>query len=107
MTGLYLATPPPPLPHAAADTLFPRVLLAIDFSSASLGAARWATTHVASRGEAVLMHVVPSDAEPSSLDGLSDADDESLRMYPEIRRRPPWKRRGLTVEVLLIVAAKI
>jgi nucleotide-binding universal stress UspA family protein len=79
MTGLYLATPPPPLPHAAADTLFPRVLLAIDFSSASLGAARWATTHVASRGEAVLMHVVPSDAEPSSLDGLSDADDESLR----------------------------
>jgi len=75
MTGLYLATPPPPLPHAAADTLFPRVLLAIDFSSASLGAARWATTHVASRGEAVLMHVVPSDAEPT---GVFDFSAEVL-----------------------------
>jgi nucleotide-binding universal stress UspA family protein len=54
-------------------------LLAIDFGTASLGAARWATTHVASGGEAVLMHVMPSDLEPSSVKALRDADDESMR----------------------------
>jgi len=79
VTSLHFATPSSQLSPPVADTLFPRVLLAIDFGSASLGAARWATTHIASGGEAVLMHVVPSDVEPSTSGTHRDAEGESLR----------------------------
>ncbi|MEO6526773.1 MAG: universal stress protein [Gemmatimonadaceae bacterium] len=57
MTTLQLA----PLPGAtpALAPLFQHVVLAIDFGSASLAAARWATTNVARRAHAILSHVIP------------------------------------------------
>jgi nucleotide-binding universal stress UspA family protein len=58
MTTMQLATPPP-LAAVTVNTMFSRILLAIDFGPASLGAARWATTHVAPGADAVLMHVMP------------------------------------------------
>jgi nucleotide-binding universal stress UspA family protein len=71
-----------PLPAATVDALFSRILLAIDFGSASLGAARWGATHVAPNADAVLMHVMtdqlPCDDAPAasaneSLQGVSCA----------------------------------
>jgi nucleotide-binding universal stress UspA family protein len=59
MTALPLATPPP-RSGQVANEIFPRIVLAIDFGSASLGAARWATANVAHDCDAVLVHVVPS-----------------------------------------------
>lgn len=84
MKTLQLATPPPALSPTVVDRLFSRIMLAIDFGSASLGAARWATTHVASRKEAVLMHVVPSDDEPPCLDDDHDAGEPLRQMTPAI-----------------------
>src|SRR5688572_15608748 len=57
MTTLHLA----PLPGAAPALapLFQHVVLAIDFGSASLAAARWATTNVARHAHAILSHVIP------------------------------------------------
>jgi len=84
MNSLQLSTPPPANALAAVDRLFARLLLAIDFGPASLGAARWATTHVASRADAVLMHVVPYDVEPQD-ERTRDAGDDSVRqMTPAI-----------------------
>jgi nucleotide-binding universal stress UspA family protein len=84
MSRVHFATPPLSLSVGTADTLFSRVMLAVDFGSASLGAARWATTHVASGGDAVLMHVVPGDDELARADS-HDAEDESLSgMTPAI-----------------------
>jgi len=79
MTRAQLATPLPALSTAAVDTLFARIMLAIDFGSASLGAARWATTHIASGGDAVLMHVAPCDDELERADAHHDSGDESIR----------------------------
>lgn len=79
MTRLQLATRSPSFSDAAADTPFARVVLAIDFGSASLGAARWATTHVASGGDAVLMHVVPCGDELGRSDADRNTGDGSLR----------------------------
>jgi nucleotide-binding universal stress UspA family protein len=85
VTGLSVATPRRPLSHAVADTLFPRVLLAIDFSSASLSAARWGMAYAALGGEAILMHVVPRDGESAGFDTHADPDDQSLRrMIPAL-----------------------
>ena len=39
---------------------FSRIVIGIDFGSASLSAARWATEHVAVHADATLAHVVPS-----------------------------------------------
>lgn len=64
MTALPLATPPP-RSGQAANEIFPRIVLAIDFGSASLGAARWATANVAHDSDAVLVHVVPSRDDES------------------------------------------
>ncbi|HEX2780271.1 MAG TPA: universal stress protein, partial [Gemmatimonadaceae bacterium] len=57
--------------HASDDGSSPRraeparIALGIDFSSASLGAAGWATRHVAPNAEAIAVHVVPlPDASP-------------------------------------------
>jgi nucleotide-binding universal stress UspA family protein len=64
MMSAHLAVPPP-VAGPASNALFPRVLLAIDFGSASLGAARWGTTHVAPDADAVLVHVMPTSDESS------------------------------------------
>jgi nucleotide-binding universal stress UspA family protein len=65
--------------------LFPHVVLGIDFGSASLAAARWATAHVAIRAHAILSHVVPF---PNHLPDAGDdegAGNESLRqMRPAV-----------------------
>jgi nucleotide-binding universal stress UspA family protein len=77
MTTSQLPTPPPLAP-STIGAAFSRVLLAIDFGSASLGAARWGTTHVAPEADAVLMHVMPFDDRLSD-DPTAISDDESLR----------------------------
>src|SRR5689334_9249090 len=77
MTSLQLATPPPLQP--AADILFSRVLFGIDFSPASLAAARWATAHVAHRADALLSHVSPFSDQPSEDDDGEHASAETLR----------------------------
>lgn len=68
---------------AAPPGLFPRVLLGIDFGSASLAAARWATANVALRAETILAHVMPVP-EPDALDG---DDIERLEALREMRLR--------------------
>jgi nucleotide-binding universal stress UspA family protein len=78
MTSLQLATPPP-ASSRQTDELFPRVVLGIDFGSASLAAARWATAHVAIRAHAILAHVVPSPHWLSEAAGDAAAHNESLR----------------------------
>jgi nucleotide-binding universal stress UspA family protein len=84
MTALPLATPPP-VSRQVAKGAFPRVLLAIDFSPASLGAARWATTHVAPHADAVLMHVMPFVEAPAPGNGRRMSADDSLdRMTPAL-----------------------
>jgi len=76
MTTLQLATPTP-LAAATVNAMFSRILLAIDFGPASLGAARWATTHVAPSADAVLMHVIPITGQPQEGDAPpTTADDE-------------------------------
>lgn len=49
------------------SSIFSRVIAAIDFSAASLGAARWGIAHLATGADAIIAHIVPS-----SLDGGSD-----------------------------------
>ena len=77
MTTLQLATPPP-LVAATVNAMFSRTLLAIDFGAASLGAARWATTHVAPDTDAVLMHVMPFADRPRVDDTPDTLEDEFL-----------------------------
>jgi nucleotide-binding universal stress UspA family protein len=84
MNMLQLSTPPPARTPSAADRLFARVLLAIDFGPASLAAARWATMHVASRADAVLTHVVPYDVEASDEPTRHVGDDSVRQMTPAI-----------------------
>jgi nucleotide-binding universal stress UspA family protein len=45
-------------------TAFRKILIGIDFSDASLAAARWAATHIASDAELLLVHVVPVPRPP-------------------------------------------
>jgi nucleotide-binding universal stress UspA family protein len=77
MTTLQLAAPPPPL-LAGAGTAFQRVLLAIDFGRASLGAARWATTHVIPQVDAVLTHVMPFVEESTGDESEGNAEREPV-----------------------------
>jgi nucleotide-binding universal stress UspA family protein len=77
MTSLQLATPPPP--PALPDAAFSRVLLGVDFSSASWAAARWATAHVAPRANALLSHTLPFPEHSSEDDDGGRARVESLR----------------------------
>jgi nucleotide-binding universal stress UspA family protein len=59
------------------------VLLAIDFGSASLSAARWGTTHVAPDADAILMHVMPFAGRRG--DTTQPAPDDSVqRMTPAV-----------------------
>lgn len=78
MTYLQLSTPPPET-QRPSDTLFPRVVLGIDFGSASLAAARWATAHIALRTHVILSHVVPCDDVGGDAEGDAEACGESLR----------------------------
>lgn len=61
-----------PVENASTESPFQRVVLAIDFGSASLGAARWATAHVARRAHAILSQVIPSPGETAYEDGGGD-----------------------------------
>jgi len=49
-----------PTTERERQCIFPHVIAAIDFSAASLGAARWGITNVAARADAIVCHVVPS-----------------------------------------------
>ena len=77
MTSLQLATPPPV--RASTDTVFSRVLLGVDFSPASLAAARWATAHVAPRSNALLSHVLPFPEQSGEDDDGDRERAQSLR----------------------------
>lgn len=60
MIGLQHAVLPLPVQrHSESHIFFSRVVAGIDFSSASLAAARWATEHVARNARAIVSHVVP------------------------------------------------
>lgn len=65
------------------------VALGIDFSSASLGAAAWATRHVAPRAEAIAVHVVPLP-DPCPYDRMDHAARERA-----VRLTIPAVRGGL------------
>lgn len=65
-------------------TLFPQVVFGIDFGSASLAAARWATANVARGANAILSHVV-SFPEQQSDDARSSLRADTLRdVMPEL-----------------------
>jgi len=77
--------PSPPLAPATAGMTLPRVLLGVDFGSASLAAARWATTYIAPRANALLSHVwsFPDDGDDDR--EVDPARAESLRrMRPAV-----------------------
>lgn len=88
MTGLQLAAPSRVAPPRT-DALFFRVVLGIDFGAASLGAARWATTCVATGAHAVLSHVVPFP------DHVTDGDDEDAAHAESLRQLTPALSGGL------------
>ena len=72
------------LAPATVNGVASRVVLAIDFGSASLGAARWATTHVARAADAVATHVIPFDGFASG-ESTPGADRAALRqMSPAV-----------------------
>lgn len=78
MTSLMLRNPAP-LPLSATDSTFGQVLFGIDFGSASLSAARWATANVAVRAHALLAHVA-AGVEPDGFeDGMLTRDDGRLQ----------------------------
>lgn len=58
-----------PLTAREHQCTFPRVIAAIDFSAASLGAARWGVANVAAGADAIVCHVVPSAIDPGSENG--------------------------------------
>lgn len=66
---------------AARAAPFARVLLGIDFGSASLAAARWAAANVAFRAEAILAHVMPAPA----VDARDGDEIEQLEAMRELR----------------------
>jgi nucleotide-binding universal stress UspA family protein len=88
MTSLQLTTPPP-ASLRSIESLFPRVVFGIDFGSASLAAARWATAHIATRAHAILAHVVP----PSGC--LHDAENGEAARNESLRQMTPALTGGL------------
>jgi nucleotide-binding universal stress UspA family protein len=78
MTGYHNASLPPPVGEVAAST-FPRVVAGIDFSPASLAAARWATSHVARRAAAIISYIVPPPQGSWGDDRLDRAELRALR----------------------------
>ena len=77
------------LSPATSDDELSRAVLAIDFGPASLGAARWATTHVVRAANAVLAHVVPC------VDGLAGGGATSIAERASIHRMTPALVGGL------------
>lgn len=77
MTSLRLAVPAPFTP---TELEFNRVVFAVDFSAASLAAARWATEHVVPRAHAILAHVAPAveDGFGAADASRAETDDRSL-----------------------------
>jgi nucleotide-binding universal stress UspA family protein len=73
-----------PIPSIRRRTaLFDRVVLAVDFASASLAAGRWATNTIAQRADALLVHVAsPSTDEVSG--AVESTDDPMLQMVPAL-----------------------
>ncbi|HEY9226845.1 MAG TPA: universal stress protein [Gemmatimonadaceae bacterium] len=83
MIDLQLAAPLPLT--AGGDAMFNRVLLGIDFGSASLAAARWATRYVALRTHAILSHVVPHAEHAGDDADAENGSGESLhQMTPAL-----------------------
>lgn len=83
MSGLQLAAPIP-LSLPFVDIPFTRVLLGIDFGSASLAAARWATSYVAIRANAILSHVVPFVTPAETESAPDETTDTVRRMSPAL-----------------------
>jgi len=70
-----------PSEFTARAVPFSRALLAIDFGSSSLAAARWAVANVALRAEAILAHVMPLP----ELETIEGDDIERLEALRELR----------------------
>ena len=87
MTSLQLVAPP--RLAVPADTIFPHVLLGVDFGAASLAAARWATTYVTPHANALFSHVVPFP------DDVGEADDADPARVESLRRMGPALIGGL------------
>jgi len=68
-----------PLTERERQCIFPHVIAAIDFSAASLGAARWGIANVAARSDAIVCHVVPA--------ALESADEHNLDRNEAARRQ--------------------
>jgi nucleotide-binding universal stress UspA family protein len=73
----------------AAFHVFERAVVAVDFSPASLAAARWAAAHVAPRSEVIVAHVI---AAPRISAAAADIDRALLRAQ---LREAPALRGGL------------
>ena len=86
MTAIHLA-PVPMLDLTPTRSLFPRVVFGIDFGSASLAAARWASQFVAQRAEAIVSHVASGDV---ALVAEDDVDQQT-----SVRRLVPALSGGL------------
>jgi nucleotide-binding universal stress UspA family protein len=67
-----------PLTERERQCIFPHVIAAVDFSAASLGAARWGIGNVAARADTIVCHVVPS-ALDSANESSSEAGDAARR----------------------------
>lgn len=83
MSGLQLAVPVP-LSAPLTDVPFTRILLGIDFGSASLAAARWATKYIAIRANAILSHVVPFVTPAEQERRATASSDTVRRMAPAL-----------------------
>jgi len=74
--------------------MFRRVVIGVDFSDASLAAARWAAMHLAPDAEVVLAHVLPEPVAPPYLQPhLPPAEEFSAALAPVyyggLRERSP------------------
>src|SRR5436305_11925335 len=85
MTATQLLASPPPLLSDAAP-LFERVLLGIDFGTASLAAARWAMNNVTREAHAILAHVIPHQRSTGyeAVELEPSPDDDPRRLLPTV-----------------------
>jgi nucleotide-binding universal stress UspA family protein len=67
-----------PLTERERQCIFPHVIAAVDFSAASLGAARWGIANVAARADTIVCHVVPSALDYAS-ENSAEPDDAARR----------------------------
>lgn len=71
-----------PLTERERQCIFPRVVAAIDFSAASLGAARWGIANLAAGADAIVCHVVPSLLDSSSENSVNGLEPARLNGEP-------------------------